>query len=92
MVMSLKSSARGPQVAVGMSEGGYPIIPTLTLAFNRLSIPEKQTGFIGKFLYPKKVVQFMGVSFICVDQWLYTGKKTFSKISKKTNGKFRIKY
>lgn len=31
----------------------------------------------------------MGVSFISVDQWLYTGKKTFPKIPKKSNGNFK---
>ena len=34
-------------------------------------------SFIGK------AIPFMGVPFIGVDQWLYTGKKTFPKIPAK---------
>ena len=62
MTARLKTTARRLQTAVGMSEAGYPIIPTLTLAFNRLSIPEKQTGlqkcpaiFIWKSIDNKKL-------------------------------------
>ena len=82
MVMSLKSSARGLQTAVGMSEVGYPIIPTLTLAFNHLSNQEKQTGFGSNFFYRKSYTTYGRVFYLRRSVVIYGQKRHFQKFQK----------